>query len=381
MENCYDFLEWLGPDNSVNVLLCLDEPSDLVRTSLVSRSWRQFVIENGFCKKLCLRMHPEISRFTRVIEVSNSTEPIEVSSSNALEWESLEREHRIYAGLAHSIMSSDTNKACIDKWISASSTDNYPEESIENTLIPNEKVDGRPSYWSSEGEKDPEVPETLTYRLISNLCVVSEVNIQPFKAYFQHGDPIYSAKAVRFRMGHPKSFLDVKSSIMDAFAPGQRSDNDDYVWTYISPEFPMVQENRLQTFKLPQPVICIGGILQIELLGRVQQQEMDNLYYICVCHVEVVGRSLSPAFDIDILDFPGNWVLKYFPEAENCDTPKQTAQDEGSGSSGWHALTARIRQIRAGRVWDRVVILNSLLGNVDAVDNDDSNESDEELVA
>lgn len=40
------------------------------------------------------------------------------------------------------------------------------------------------------------------------------------------------------------------------------------------------QENCLQNFRLPEPVLCIGGILQIELLGRVQRQEMDNLYYI-----------------------------------------------------------------------------------------------------
>lgn len=36
----------------------------------------------------------------------------------------------------------------------------------------------------------------------------------------------------------------------------------------------------MQTFKLPEPVLCIGGYLQIELLGRVQRQEMDDLFYI-----------------------------------------------------------------------------------------------------
>lgn len=40
------------------------------------------------------------------------------------------------------------------------------------------------------------------------------------------------------------------------------------------------QESCLQKFMLPEPVLCIGGILQIELLGRVQTQEMDGLYYI-----------------------------------------------------------------------------------------------------
>ncbi|KAL6004562.1 hypothetical protein ACLOJK_005117 [Asimina triloba] len=194
------------------------------------------MIENGLCKKLCHRIHPEVSCFTRVVEVRNSTEPIEVGSCSGLEWESLERDHRVYADLARRLTSTNTKRDCIEESISASSTDNFPEESIENTLEPKEEVDGRPSYWSSTGEGNPEVPETLTYRLVSNLCVISEVNIQPFK-----GDPIYSAKAVRFKMGHPKSFLDVRSSIMDGFGLGQKSDSNDYVWTYISPEFPMTQ--------------------------------------------------------------------------------------------------------------------------------------------
>lgn len=44
--------------------------------------------------------------------------------------------------------------------------------------------------------------------------------------------------------------------------------------------FLWVQENILQKFKLPEPVLCIGGILQVELLGRVQRQQLDGLYYI-----------------------------------------------------------------------------------------------------
>lgn len=41
-----------------------------------------------------------------------------------------------------------------------------------------------------------------------------------------------------------------------------------------------MQENALQSFKLPKPVVCLGGILRIELLGRVQKQAIDDLYYI-----------------------------------------------------------------------------------------------------
>lgn len=70
------------------------------------------------------------------------------------------------------------------------------------------------------------------------------------------------------------------------------------------------QENRLQKFKLPEPVLCIGGILQIELLGRVQTQEMDGLLYICICYVQAMGIPLSPAFSVEILEPSGMFVLK-----------------------------------------------------------------------
>lgn len=36
----------------------------------------------------------------------------------------------------------------------------------------------------------------------------------------------------------------------------------------------------LQHFKLPEPVLCVGGFVQLELMGRVQTQEMDEKYYI-----------------------------------------------------------------------------------------------------
>lgn len=42
MEGGSDFIEWLGCDVSVKILMFLDDPSDLVRVSAVSSSWRQF---------------------------------------------------------------------------------------------------------------------------------------------------------------------------------------------------------------------------------------------------------------------------------------------------------------------------------------------------
>ncbi|KAG4992753.1 hypothetical protein AAZX31_09G243200 [Glycine max] len=298
MEYCKDVLSCLDSDTSLKIFMCLDDLADLVRVTCVSRSWRHFVIANGLCKQLCLRMFPQLSRVAFVVELNQNgaKEHAEVGSSYSMEWLSLLREHRVYAYLGRALMSSVAMN-CIAKTVGASSTDNFPQESIDNTLEPRDYINGRYCYWSSDGQSNPNVPETLTYELVSQICVITEINIQPFQADFQRGSPIYSAKSVRFKMGHPKASLDV-------------ADDEMFVWTYNSPEFPMSQENRLQKFKLPEPVLCIGGILQIELLGRVQRQEMDGLLYICVSHVQVLGSSLSPPFNVDILQPSGMFVLK-----------------------------------------------------------------------
>ncbi|KAK1262614.1 F-box protein [Acorus gramineus] len=379
MEKCWDLLEWVGPDMSINVFSLLDDPKVLVRAGAVSRSWRRFVIENAFCKKLYMRIFPEASCLMHVVEVENASENAEAGSSSSAEWESLEREHRVYALLLAQSLSSqaEISKACIIEPVSASSTDNFPDESIVNTLEPNDRVHRRPSYWSSDGERDPGVPESLTYRLKSKLCFVSEISVQPFQAFFQHGHPIYSSKAVRIRMGYSKNSEETNLQTVEQTKLKRRFDDDDYIWTYVSPEYPMAQENILQSFKLPRPVICVGGIVRIELLGRVQKQDMDGLYYICVCHVQVIGRPLSPAFEVDFLRHLGSCVLKYFPGARDYASPKEGVEDENGGSSSWHAFATRIRMLRAGRGAYRT-LLNTLLGD-HADEDDDVDESDDEV--
>ncbi|KAF8379427.1 hypothetical protein HHK36_028862 [Tetracentron sinense] len=380
MENCSDFLHWLGTDVSIKILMYLEDSSDLVRVSSVSRSWHQFVLRkdfdtslyavigNGLCKLLCLRRFPEVSSVARVIEINNKIEPMGVGSNNSMEWESLKRDHRVYAFFAQGLMSFMI-KDCSLNAISASSTDNYPEESIQNTLVPGDRDEERPSYWSSEGKSDPSVPETLTYKLITNLWVITEISVQPFQAYFQVGVPIYSAKAVRFRMGHLRSPMEIGSDFLDGFAADRISVDDKFTWTYTSPEFPMAQEKSLQKFKLPEPVLCFGGFLQIELLGRVQRQEMDGLFYICVAHVQVMGRPLVPSFDVEMIDLSGKCMLKYYPEAEF-----STSEGEPSAPSSLRTLTARFMQ-RGVMSWEQM-ILNLFPGNAAG-----DNESDEELFA
>lgn len=370
MEACRDFIQLLGPDMAIKILMCLEDPTDLVRACSVSSSWRQFVIENRLSKQLCLQRFPEISSASHAIEEKNTIEPVDVDAENSLEWEFMKRDHRVYAFLARGL-TSFMRKDCISQAICASSTDNYPDESIENTLDSRDRVDRRASYWSSKGDSDPTVPETLIYKLIAKFCVITEIHVQPFQAYFQYGFPIYSAKAVRFRMGY------IGSDSGDELEADQEFGDSTFVWTYTSPEFPMAQENRLQKFKLPEPVLCIGGILQIELLGRVQRQEMDSLYYICISHVQVVGRPLSLPFDVEILDSSGRCTLRYCPQAEHSSSPTRAPEEgEASEPTSFRTLAASVRG------WEQMILNTILGGGAVVIDGDDSgNDSDEELVA
>lgn len=138
------------------------------------------VIANDLSKHLCLRLVPEVSGLARFIEMNNMVEPLQVESNTFEEWEKSRRNHRVYAFFAQGL-SSVTERSCLSKAISASSTDNYPEESVQNTLEPRDRVGHRASYWSSKGQSDPGAPETLIYRLISKLCVVTEIHVQPFQ--------------------------------------------------------------------------------------------------------------------------------------------------------------------------------------------------------
>lgn len=364
MNGSRDFIEWLGHDMSLKILMCLENPIDLVRVCTVSRSWRQFVIANGLSKQLCVRLFPEASRFDNVVGVKNTVQPVESRSDVSPDRVLLEMEHKAFAYLAHGIISFP-RKGCISDAIWASSTDNYPEESISNTLDPRDKVENRASYWSSKGEGDPSVPETLIYKLAAPVCLISEIHVHPFQAYFQFGFPIYSAKAVRFHVGHPKVPIMVDDD-GDEFWDVLGIPDDKFVWTYTSTEFPMVQENRLQKFRLPEPVMCVGGILKVELLGRVQTQDMDRLYYICITHVQVLGTPLSQAFDVEMLNQQGNFSLKFFPESISCSSPAKSLEAESSSASPFHRFNASIR------TWEQMILNTFRSAGPVMIEDDDS---------
>lgn len=42
MDHSRDVIEWVGHDMALKILMYLEDPSDLVRASAVSSSWRRF---------------------------------------------------------------------------------------------------------------------------------------------------------------------------------------------------------------------------------------------------------------------------------------------------------------------------------------------------
>lgn len=216
------------------------------------------MISNEICKQICLRVFPQIASIAYVTEPTSNSEPASDDPPN----NTLEREHNAYASLFWASTSFPL-RSCLGYPASASSTDNYPEESIINTMNLSQKCLDR--YWSSKGHDDPEVPETLIYYLDGTICVITEIDITPFQglfyiihlffslcslfkslvikfaysALFQEGNPIYSSRFVRFRMGHAKSW----KAIYCDFIESQVCEDDKFVWTYTSQHFAMVQVN------------------------------------------------------------------------------------------------------------------------------------------
>lgn len=90
-------------------------------------------------------------------------------------------------------------------------------------------------------------------------------------------------------------------------------------------------------------------------------------FFVCVdsvCHAQVMGRSLSPEFMVDISDPADYSILKYLPGASNLRV-EDIMNSDTKDSTEWHSLVARYRQMR------HRAMLNMLLGPVHFMDEDD----------
>ncbi|KAH6779831.1 hypothetical protein C2S52_011068 [Perilla frutescens var. hirtella] len=333
MEFGKNFVDCFPAEISYHVMQRLNDPADVVRASAVSRTWRHFIIANGIGKKLWLRKVPYVSNVSYVEDDSEDlTILANVATTITLDWGALQKEHKIFLSLlrplSKPILFSDD---ILGFPIGASST--YHDEIINiiHTLTPIDRYScGSTAFWSSKGSADPDAPEHLLYRLRYEICIVSEIDVRPFEAILEPGRPVYAPISVRFQLGHPKMTPDARVAY-----PGNRLSSDSYVWTYASPVYPVLQEATLQNFKLPEPVVCVGGVFQVELIGRAQQKEQDRLFYIWITpfllfpplsfynvflnlgYLRVKGSPLDPAYMLLTLD-SREFHLKYCPRAIDC---------------------------------------------------------------
>ncbi|XP_051124496.1 F-box protein At4g00755-like [Andrographis paniculata] len=217
--------------------------------------------------------------------------------NNSRRFRALEKQHKVFNYLLSALSKANINpKDIVQYVIGASSTRNYPKDSVVNVLLPSDLFYYQASQWSSTGHTHGDVCESILFKLDGGICIVTHVDIQPFQVRSHEGDLIFSASSVRFKMGQasfPRSL-----NINVANLPLNHINDEWCTWRYTSPEFPMEQRYELQTFKLPEPVLCVGGFLKVELIGMAERDTEDNMYYHRLMSVNIYGHSLKPAFDV-----------------------------------------------------------------------------------
>eukprot|EP00884_Botryococcus_braunii_P011379 jgi/Botrbrau1/20241/Bobra.31_1s0034.1 len=155
-----------------------------------------------------------------------------------------------------------------------SSTCDSEEQTIEMTLV--DQPPREPArFWSSTGSDEKDVDEWLLYHLRSPVSRVEIVKLKAYRAFYQHGDPLYPPQEVSFEIGPTPMTLES--------VPGR--------YQFRAVDGP-------QYFSLPgcSPV---GHYLRIRLHGRQQRQLQDNKWYVAI---ELVGASGKKVRASDILE-------------------------------------------------------------------------------
>ncbi|XP_051124510.1 F-box protein At4g00755-like [Andrographis paniculata] len=219
----------------------------------------------------------------------------------------LEKEHNMYNKLRIALSKARVFSKDVRKYVmGASSTRNYPKESVVNVLLQSDSYNTKPSYWSSVGHAHPDICESILFKLDGSMRVITDINIRPYLEWLHQGNFVHSARSVRFRMGYARcpGYFAMNANNF----PLSHIVDEHFNWGYTSAEFPMEQIYGLQRFTLPEPVLCLGGFLKIELLGMVQQDPVDNMYYHRIGVVNIYGHSLTPGFKFE----PGEGGILHF---------------------------------------------------------------------
>lgn len=153
---------------------------------------------------------------------------------------------------------------------------------------------------SSSASSDKNASDFIDYTLVDT-CVVSAVQILPYRVFWHPGSPTYAPEKVAFEF-YDSAALELAASHSPAAVAAVPS-------FYESPVYDVVNAMRLQTFELPRRVVVSSAttVLRVKLLGRHQAQTFelppwlqrtaeDRLpkYYCCLSYVNVIGTSCEP---------------------------------------------------------------------------------------
>ncbi|ETW00039.1 hypothetical protein, variant [Aphanomyces invadans] len=132
-------------------------------------------------------------------------------------------------------------------------------------------------YWSSAPSASEIQDDYIDYTLVDR-CIIRAIDIVPYKAFWQMGEPGYAPMKVSI------SF----------FTPGDSS-NADRCMYYTSPSFDVVNRMEMQTFFLPRLVLAQANThVRVNFHGKQQFEYVDAVdyprrYFCCISHVGVNG--------------------------------------------------------------------------------------------
>jgi hypothetical protein len=102
-------------------------------------------------------------------------------------------------------------------------------------------------------------------------------SVTPYQAFWHPRSPVYAPKAAKLQLLAPVA----ENTI-----------------TFESQLFDIANCATNQTFMLPFPLVSVGGVARIVLLGMHQRQtitsgmmdEAHDDYYICLSHAQIIGK-------------------------------------------------------------------------------------------
>lgn len=162
---------------------------------------------------------------------------------------------------------------------------------------------GESCYWSSSASTNENAIEFIDYAL-NGPCVISAVQVVPYRVFWHPNSPTYAPKRVRF------DFYDVDDmTTLQQGATKWRDRSLDVSASVIKPFFAsqmyeMTNDMTLQEFVMPRKVaVSQKSIMRVTLIGRHQAQtfvpafgdrDQQPKYYCCLSYVNVCGVPWKP---------------------------------------------------------------------------------------